>query len=89
MLQVSYNQSSLNILDPNTNETEIIIQGAPLNGPSGIAFIGDQTYISNYNDRKIFRLENDNSLTEIAQLPANAAQNNVLDVVDFLMHNSG
>ncbi|WP_299680299.1 T9SS type A sorting domain-containing protein [uncultured Dokdonia sp.] len=78
LLWVSYNQSSLNYLDPDDNETGIIIQGAPLNGPSGIAFIGDQTYISNYNDRKIFRLESDETLTEIAQLPAGAAQNNVL-----------
>ncbi|WP_299217086.1 hypothetical protein [uncultured Dokdonia sp.] len=78
LLWVSYNQSSLNSLDPDTNETEILIQGAPLNGPSGIAFIGDQTYISNYNDRKIFRLEDNDTLTEIAQLPASAAQSNVL-----------
>lgn len=78
LLWVSYNQSSLNILDPDTNETEILIQGAPLNGPSGIAFIGDQTYISNFNDRKIFRLEENTTLTEIAQLPASAAQSNWL-----------
>ena len=78
ILWVSYNQSSLNVLDPDTNETQIVIQGAPLNGPSGIAFIGDQTYISNYNDRKIFRLEDDDTLTEIAQLPDGAAQNNFL-----------
>ncbi len=88
ILWVSYNQSSLNVLDPDTNETEIVIQGAPLNGPSGIAFVGDQTYISNYNDRKIFRLEEDDTLTEIAQLPASAAQNNVLGFLtskgDFL-----
>ncbi|WP_299762267.1 T9SS type A sorting domain-containing protein [uncultured Dokdonia sp.] len=88
VLWVSYNQSSLNVLDPETNETEILIQGAPLNGPSGIAFVGDQTYISNYNNRKIFRLESDDTLTEIAQLPAGAAQNNVLGFLtskgDFL-----
>ncbi|MFC4633604.1 T9SS type A sorting domain-containing protein [Dokdonia ponticola] len=88
LLWVSYNQSSLNVLDPDTNETEILIQGAPLNGPSGIAFIGDQTYISNFNDRKIFRLEENNTLTEIAQLPASAAQSNRLGFLtskgDFL-----
>ncbi|GGG13634.1 hypothetical protein GCM10011344_12900 [Dokdonia pacifica] len=88
MLWVSYNQSSLNVLDPETNASEIMIQGAPLNGPSGIAFVGDQTYISNYNDRKIFRLEDNETLTEIAQLPAGAAQNNVLGFLtskgDFL-----
>ena len=78
ILWVSYDQSSLNVLDPDTNETEIVIQGAPLNGPSGIAFVGDQTYISNFNDRKIFRLESDDTLTEIAQLPDGAAQNNFL-----------
>ncbi len=88
LLWVSYNQGSLNVLDPDTNETEVLIQGTPLNGPSGIAFIGDQTYISNYNNRKIYRLEADDTLTEIAQLPANAAQNNVLGFLtskgDFL-----
>lgn len=88
LLWVSYNQSSLNVLDPDTNETEIVIQGTPLNGPSGIAFLGDQTYVSNYNDRKIFRLEDDNTLTEIAQLPAGATQNNALGFLtskgDFL-----
>lgn len=81
ILWVSYDQSSLNVLNPDTLETEILIQGSPLNGPSGIAFIGDQTYISNFNDRKIFRLENDDTLTEIAQLPAGAAQNNFLGFI--------
>lgn len=79
MYWVSYNQSSLNIMNANSPfDTEIVIEGAPLNGPSGIAFVNNETYISNYNDRKIFRLETDNTLTEIAQLPATAAQNNVL-----------
>ena len=78
LLWVSYNQNSLNILDPTTNETEVLYLGAPLNGPSGIAFIDDQIFISNYNDRKIFRLEDDDSLTEIAQLPGTAAQYNYM-----------
>lgn len=81
VLWVSYNQSSINTLDPETNETEIVFQGAPLNGPSGIAFIDNEVFISNYNDRKIFRLEDDDTLTEIAQLPATASQNNVLGFI--------
>ena len=78
LLWVSYNQSSINVLNLDTNETSIVFQGAPLNGPSGIAFIGDEVFISNYNDRKIFRLEDNNTVTQIAQLPATASQNNVL-----------
>jgi len=69
---------NLIILNLDTNETSIVFQGAPLNGPSGIAFIGDEVFISNYNDRKIFRLEDNNTVTQIAQLPATASQNNVL-----------
>lgn len=45
--------------------------GAPLNGPAGITFIGEVAYIANFNNRKIFRFEN-NALTEIAQLPSSS-----------------
>lgn len=51
--------------------------GNVLNGPAGIAYIGDVAYIANYNNRKIFRFDG-SILTEIAQLPAGAASNNVL-----------
>jgi len=67
---VSYNESSLYELDPVTGTSTQIYIGAPLNGPSGIAFVGDDVFISNFNDRRIFRLEDDDSLTEIAQLPS-------------------
>ena len=67
---VSYNESSLYELDPVTGTSTQIYIGAPLNGPSGIAFVGDNVFISNFNDRRIFRLEDDDSLTEITQLPS-------------------
>ena len=77
LLWVSYNQSAIYTLNPETGESTLLTSGAPLNGPSGISFIDGQTYISNYNDRKIFRFEDNQSLIEIAQLPAGASQNNV------------
>jgi glutamine cyclotransferase len=43
--------------------------GLPLNGPAGITYVNDIAYIANFNDRKIFKFEN-NILTEIAQLPS-------------------
>jgi len=49
-----------------------LITGNGLNGPAGIAFVNDIAYIANFNDRKIFKFEN-NSLTEIAQLPSEGA----------------
>jgi YD repeat-containing protein len=78
LLWVSYAQKSLNAIDPDTNTSEVLFQGAPLQGPSGIAFVGDETYISNYDNRKIFKLNVDDTLTEIAQIPASGAANNVL-----------
>ncbi|WP_299889260.1 T9SS type A sorting domain-containing protein [uncultured Lacinutrix sp.] len=51
-----------------------LYDGAPLNGPAGIAFINNIPYIANFNDRKIFKFEN-NTLTLIAQLSANGPSN--------------
>lgn len=48
--------------------------GLPLNGPTGIAFINDVPYISNFNDRKIFKFEG-GILTEITQLPSEGPAN--------------
>lgn len=76
LLWVSYNQSAIYSLDPDSGASTLLHEGMPLNGPSGITFIDGQTYISNYNNRKIFRFEADQSLTEIAQLPAGAASGN-------------
>jgi len=70
LIWVSYNESSIYRLNPDDGSSTQIFVGAPLNGPSGIAFVGTETFISNFNDRKIFRLEDDNTLTEIAQLPS-------------------
>lgn len=75
-LLVSYNGSSLLSLDPMTNTTTVITSGPPLSGPSGIAFINNDVYISNYNNRKIFKLSATNQLNEIAQLPSGASQYN-------------
>ncbi len=54
-----------------------IFSGTPLNGPAGIAFIGDTAYIANFNDRKILKLEN-GMLTLVAQLPNSAPNSNFL-----------
>ena len=58
-----------------------LFTGTPLNGPAGIAFIGDTPYIANFNDRKIFKFEN-GSLTEIAQLQSEGPGN--LNFLGFL-----
>ena len=51
-----------------------LFSGAPLNGPAGIAFIGDVPYIANFNNRKIFRFL-DGALTEVATLPSGGNPN--------------
>ncbi|MCH9659562.1 MAG: T9SS type A sorting domain-containing protein [Bacteroidetes bacterium] len=86
-LWVSYNQSALYEFDPANGTSELIHKGLPLFGPSGIAFIDNVPYISNFNDRKIFRLEDDDSLTEISQLPSLGPQN--LDFCGFLSAKDG
>lgn len=60
-------QSSLKKLSPDGNVFDFI-SGTPLNGPVGLEYCGGQLYVANFNDRKIFRVEQDN-LTFVAQLP--------------------
>jgi sugar lactone lactonase YvrE len=61
----------------------ILFDGTPLNGPAGITFVNDIPYIANFNDRKIFKFEN-NVLTEIAQLPATAQGSNFIGFLTSL-----
>ncbi|MEO1436824.1 MAG: T9SS type A sorting domain-containing protein [Bacteroidota bacterium] len=55
---------------------------SPMNGPAGIAFIGTEAYIANFNNRRVYRLEIDQTLTFIAQLPAGGVTNNFLGFLD-------
>lgn len=66
-----------------TIDTLLDGEGTSLFGPAGITFINNTPYIGNFNDRKIFRFEN-NILTEIAQLPATAPNNNFLGFLSDL-----
>ena len=80
MLIVEYGtaSSSSKIKRLTTNGTiTTIYSGTPLNGPAGIAFIGNTAYIANFNDRKILKLEN-GTLTLVAQLPNGAPSSNFL-----------
>jgi len=76
MLIVEYNNATLKRLALDGTVTTLF-SGFPLNGPSGIAFIGNDIYVSNYNDRKIMRFENGN-MTLLTQLPATAPNTNNL-----------
>lgn len=76
MLFVEYSNNSLKRLEANGTVTTLF-NGFPLNGPSGIVFINGNTYVSNYNDRKIMQFEN-GVLTLITQLPATGPNNNAL-----------
>ena len=76
MLIVEYNNNTLKQLALDGTVTTLF-SGLPLNGPSGIAFVGGETYISNFNDRKIMRFES-GSMTMITQLPADGPDNNFL-----------
>ncbi len=77
MLVVEYGANKIKKLAAN-GTTTTLFSGAPLNGPAGITFIGNEIYIANFNDRKVFRFENNNSLVEIAQLSSGGATNNFL-----------
>ncbi len=76
MLFVEYGNNTLKRLEQDGTVTTLF-SGFPLNGPSGIAFINGETYISNFNDRKIMRFEN-NMMIMITQLPADGPNNNFL-----------
>ncbi|MBX2828159.1 MAG: T9SS type A sorting domain-containing protein [Flavobacteriaceae bacterium] len=78
MLVVEYGTNKIKTLDPATGNTETIVSGSLLAGPAGIAFLNDETYIGNFNNLRILRLEDTGELTLIAQLPATAAGSNFL-----------
>lgn len=80
MIYVEYGTSRVGKLAPD-GSTTILYAGDGINGPAGIAFIDDVLYVSNYNDRKILKLEN-STVTTIAQLPAEANNNNFLGFID-------
>ena len=57
MLIVEYNSSTVKILDVDTGSISTVVSGSPINGPAGIAFVGTDIFIGNFNDRKILKLE--------------------------------
>ena len=57
MLLVEYNNNVLKKLSEDGTVTTLF-SGFPLNGPSGIAIMNGQIYISNFNDRKVMHYEN-------------------------------
>ncbi|MBW1298529.1 SMP-30/gluconolactonase/LRE family protein [Aquimarina litoralis] len=82
MLFVEYNTNTINILSEDNTVTKLY-EGAPINGPAGIAFDrrGD-AYIGNFNDRKIYKYK-DGDLTFIAELPATAPNANFLGFLTY------
>ncbi|WP_282043797.1 T9SS type A sorting domain-containing protein [Winogradskyella flava] len=88
MLVVEYNNNSGRKIKQLSADGTVttLFSGAPLNGPAGIAFIGDTPYIANFNDRKIFRFQN-SFLTEVAQLPS--SNNPQTDFLGFLTSANG
>ena len=83
MLFVTYNNpGTINRLDEAGNISNLFT-GAPLNGPAGIAFINDEVFIANFNDRKIYRYDlQTNELTFLAELPSVGPPNT--DFLGFL-----
>ncbi len=82
MLFVEYNTNTINLLKTNGSIRKLF-EGAPINGPAGIAFDRKgNTYIGNFLDRKIYKYKN-GAVTFIAQLPAGAAEGNFLGFLTF------
>jgi sugar lactone lactonase YvrE len=75
MLFVEYGTSRVGVLHDD-GTSEILYVGGQLWGPAGIAYIDGVIYVSNYNDRKIIKLEN-GTQTLIAQLPAESSNPNL------------
>ena len=67
MLFVEYGTSKVGILHDD-GSSEILYSAGELNGPAGLAYINGVIYVSNYNDRKIIKLDG-GTQTLIAQLP--------------------
>lgn len=82
MLFVEYNTNTINVLAEDNTITKLY-EGEPINGPAGIAFDRrGNTYIGNFNDRKIYKYKN-GTLTFIAELPAEAANANFLGFLTY------
>ncbi|MDO1501737.1 T9SS type A sorting domain-containing protein [Winogradskyella maritima] len=79
MLIVEYNNNTLKQLASDGTVTTLF-SGAPLNGPSGIAFVNGETFISNYNNRMIMKFEG-GAMTMLTQLPATAPNANFLGFI--------
>ncbi len=68
MIFTNYTTNKIMNLAPDGSITELA-SGSPLSGPVGLAYDdNDVLYIGNYNDRKIYKFEN-NNLQYIAQVP--------------------
>lgn len=83
MLYVTYNNpGTINRLDQAGTITNLFT-GAPLNGPAGIAFLNGETFIANFNNRRIYRFDlQTNELTFLAELPSIGPPN--LDFLGFM-----
>lgn len=66
---VEYNFGRVKILEPNGNITQLH-SGVPLDGPAGIAIIDTTIYIANFNNRRVYRFNSNNTLSLIVQLPS-------------------
>jgi sugar lactone lactonase YvrE len=72
MIFTIYTSNKVMNLAPDGTITELV-SGSPLNGPVGLTYDdNDVLYIANYNDRKIYKIEN-NNLQYIAQVPASGS----------------
>ncbi len=82
MIFVEYNTNTLSVLKED-GSIEKLYEGAPINGPAGIAFDRyGNTFIGNFNDRKILKFKN-NQITTIAQLPAEGTDTNYLGFLTY------
>jgi len=82
MLFVEYFTNTINRLGADNTITKLY-EGAPINGPAGIAFDRKgNAYIGNFNDRKIYKFK-DGELSFIAELPAEAAEANFLGFLTY------
>ncbi len=82
MLFVEYNTNTINILKEDGSITKLF-EGNPINGPAGIAFDRKgNTYIGNFNDRKIYRYK-DGNVDFVAQLPDSAENRNFLGFLTY------
>lgn len=66
---VEYNTNKLKRLDANGTVTQLH-SGNPLNGPAGMAFIGDTLYIANFNNRNILKFIGSSVFNLTAQIPS-------------------